>query len=160
MNGMANQETIRQSSSPVVRLREIARLCESRKPLDPFLAQWLGEVLNAFFAHETTSLEEIMGLRFGRGGLPWRRAEAMRERDAALRALSSRFYADRRPCARSRAIATLAARYGASSWLIDRNHDAMPEHYAAKPQAFLWRAFKSGATMPLGERQIRNILGG
>ncbi|MDH3228386.1 MAG: hypothetical protein OEN55_01215 [Alphaproteobacteria bacterium] len=160
MNAMATQETICRSGSPVVRLREIARLCESREPLDPFLAQWLGEVLNTFFEHETTSLEEIMGLRYGRGGLPWRRAEAMRERDAALRALSSRFYAGRSPCARSGEIAALAARYGASAWLIDRNHATMPEHYAGTPHAFLWRAFRSGATMPLGERQIRNIVGG
>jgi hypothetical protein len=141
-----------------IRLREIARLCESREPLDPFLAQWLGEVLNTFFEHQTTSLEEIMGLRYGRGGLPWRRAEAMRERDSALRALSKGFFADRSPCARSREIATMAARYAASTWLIDRHHDGMPEHYAGKPRAFLWHAFKSGAAMPLGERQIRNIV--
>jgi hypothetical protein len=157
---MDARDSIRQSGSPVVRLREIARLCESRQPLDPLLAQWLGEVLNTFFEHETTSLEEIMGLRFGRGGLPWRRAEAMRERNAALQSLSNGFFAGRSACARSREIATLAARYGASAWLIDRNHDGMPDHYARKPQAFLWRAFKSGATMPLGERQIRNIVGG
>lgn len=158
MNSLDARDTSRQSGSPVVRLREIARLCESRKPLDPSLAQWLGEVLNTFFEHETTSLEEIMGLRYGRGGLPWRRAEAMRERDAALRSLSNRFFAGRSLCARSREIATLASRYGASAWLVDRNHDGMPEHYERKPQALLWRAFKSGATMPLGERQIRNIV--
>ena len=158
MNTLDVRDTNRQSGSPVVRLREIARLCESRQPLDPPLAQWLGEVLNSFFEHETTSLEEIMGLRFGRGGMPWRRAEAMRERNAALRSLSNRFFAGWSLCTKSREIATLAARYGAGAWLIDRNHDAMPEHYARKPQALLWRAFRSGAAMPLGERQIRNIV--
>jgi len=159
MTEMDVRDSIRQSGSPVARLREIARLCESSEPLDPFLAQWLGEVLNAFFERKTTSLEEIMGLRYGPGGVPWRRAEAIRERDAVLRSLSNEFFADRSLCARSREIAALAARYGASAWLIDRNRDAMPEHYAGKPRAFLWRAFKSGAMMPLGERQIRNIVG-
>ena len=158
MNAMSFQDSVHRAGSPVVRLREIARKCESCQPLDPALARWLGNVLNAFLERETTSLEEIMGLRYGRGGLPWRRAEAMRERDEALRALSRKFFTDDGPCARAREIAMLAARYGASAWRIDRNHDAMPERYVGRPQAFLWRAFKSGATMPLGERQIRNIL--
>ncbi len=160
MNAMHAGESVGPSRSPVVRLREIARQCESCKPLDPDLARWLGDVLNTFFERETTSLEEIMGLRYGRGGLPWRRAEAMRERDAALRALSKAYFAGHSPCTRSREIARLAARYGTSAWRIDRTRDQMPDHYAGKPQAFLWRAFKSGATMPLGERQIRNIVGG
>ena len=148
------------SGSPVVRLREIARLCESCEPLDPDLSQWLGEVLKTYLERETASLEEIMGLCYGRGGLPWRRAEAMRERDAALRALAEDLFPGTNPCARSREIARLASRYGASAWLIDRKHAEMPERYAGTPQAYLWHAFKSGATMPLGERQIRNILGG
>lgn len=159
MENAVTQKMAIRSGSPVARLRAIARSCQSREPLDPALAQWLGEVLDRFFEHETNSLEEIMGLRYGRGGLPWRRAEAMRERDAALRALSNRFYADRSPCARSREIAVRATRYAASAWLNDRERDTMPAHYAGKPQAFLWRAFRSGATMPLGERQIRNIIG-
>ncbi len=160
MNAIGGQESVRQWGSPVVRLRAIARSCESCEPLDPALARWLGNVLNTFFERETTSLEEIMGLRYGRGGLPWRRAEAMRERDAALRALAQSFFAGDSPCTRSKEIARLAARYDASAWRIDRSRDAMPAHYAGKPQALLWRAFKSGATMPLGERQIRNIIGG
>lgn len=159
MSAMSIRQRLCETGSPVVRLRKIARLCESRQPLDPPLAQWLGEVLKTFLERETTSLEEIMGLRYGRGGLPWHRAEALRERDEALRALADAFFADEGPCATSREIAILATRYGASAWRIDRNYDTMPRHYAGKPQAYLWRAFKTGATMPLGERQIRNILG-
>jgi len=159
MNATGFQELTYWPASPVVRLREIARLCESCQPLDPLLARWLGGVLNAFLERETASLEEIMGLHYGRGGLPWRRAEAMRERDEALRTLSHEFFADLGPCARAREIATLAARYGASAWRIDRNCSTMPERYIGRPQSLLWQAFKSGATMPLGERQIRNIIG-
>ena len=148
MDAMAELELPRHPGSPVVMLREIARLCKSREPLDPILAQWLSEVLHTFFEHGSSSLEEIMGLRYGRGGMPWRRAEAMRQRNAALRILAEDFFADVGPCTRSRRIAVLASRYG------------MPEHYAGTPKELLWRAFSSGATMPIGERQIRNIVGG
>jgi hypothetical protein len=34
----------------------------------------------------------------------------------------------------------------------------MPETYEGTPLEFLWRAFKSGAPMPIGERQLRRIL--
>lgn len=160
MNSMIHQDNVRIPGSPVVRLREIARQCESCEPLDPELSVWLGDILNAFLERETASLEEIMGLCYGRGGMPWRRAEAMRERDTALRALTENFFATLSPCARSRKVATLTDRYGASAWRIDRRKTEMPAYYTGTPHEFLWRAFKSGATMPLGERQIRNIVGG
>jgi hypothetical protein len=137
MDAMAELELPRHPGSPVVMLREIARLCKSREPLDPILAQWLSEVLHTFFEHGSSSLEEIMGLRYGRGGMPWLG-----------------------PCTRSRRIAVLASRYGASAWRVDRHRSGMPEHYAGTPKELLWRAFSSGATMPIGERQIRNIVGG
>jgi len=143
----------------VMMLREIARLCKSGSPLGRRHTQWLGEVFHTYLEPEAASLEEIMGLSFGRGGLPWRRAEAMRQRDEALRELAAAFFTGTGPCATARKIAALAVRYGASAWRDDRNHDTMPQRYAGKPQAYLWRAFKSGATMPLGERQIRNIVG-
>jgi hypothetical protein len=34
----------------------------------------------------------------------------------------------------------------------------MPAHYRATPKEYLWRAFKSQAPVPIGERQLRNIL--
>jgi hypothetical protein len=34
----------------------------------------------------------------------------------------------------------------------------MPPAYAGTPKEFLWQAFQSGAPMPLGERQLRNIV--
>jgi hypothetical protein len=36
----------------------------------------------------------------------------------------------------------------------------MPSHYEDTIKQPLWLAFKSGATMPIGERQLRNILVG
>ncbi len=64
---------------------------------------------------------------------------------------------DLSPCAKAREIQTIANRYAASAWRHDRNHDEMPERYAGTPHGLLWRAFKSGAIMPIGERQLRNI---
>ena len=41
---------------------------------------------------------------------------------------------------------------------FDRNRDEMPQAYQRTPKEWIWLAFKSGAAMPLGERQLRNIL--
>ncbi len=35
----------------------------------------------------------------------------------------------------------------------------MPAHYRGTCREYIWKALKSGAPMPLGERQLRNILG-
>jgi hypothetical protein len=35
----------------------------------------------------------------------------------------------------------------------------MPTEHGGKPRELLWRAFKSGAPMPIGERQLRHIMG-
>ena len=59
--------------------------------------------------------------------------------------------------ARAREIQTIADRYASSAWRHDRNHDEMPERHAGTPHGLLWEAFKSGAIMPIGERQLRNI---
>jgi hypothetical protein len=53
---------------------------------------------------------------------------------------------------------TTARRYAASAWRFDQDRDEMPAHYAGTPKECLWQAFKSSAPMPIGERQLRNIL--
>jgi len=55
---------------------------------------------------------------------------------------------------------TRAVRYGASAWRHDRGVGEMPRAYAGTDREPLWRAFRSGAPMPLGERQLRNIIAG
>jgi hypothetical protein len=35
----------------------------------------------------------------------------------------------------------------------------MPPDYVGRENECLWRAFKSGAPMPIGERRMRHILG-
>jgi hypothetical protein len=145
--------------TPADRLAEIARRCQAGQPLPPDHSYWLAEAIDSFLGKATTSLEEALGLRYGRGGVPWWRERALRERDTALRELADECYADLSICKRSREIATLASRYGASAWRQDRDGRDMPEAYAGTPREYLWRAFRSGGTMPLSERQVRNIVG-
>jgi len=138
-------------------LREIALRCLSGEPLDEDLSQWLGNALQEFLSHNCRSIEDALGLKFPQGGIPWWREEANRRRDAALRELAERFYGDLSPCAKAREVRTIASRYAASAWRHDREREEMPRHYVETPHDLLWRAFKSGALMPIGERQLRHI---
>jgi hypothetical protein len=90
--------------------------------------------------------------------VPWWLEEAIRRRDAALRELATGHFADLSVAARARQIHSISVRYGAAAWRHDRGRDARPERYRGTPAEFLWRAFKSGAPMPVCERQLRNIL--
>ena len=140
-------------------LREISRRCLNGEPLDQDLSRWLGASLTDFLHHRCPSLEVALGLRFPRGGVPWWREEAIRKRDAALRTLSECFMRDMAPAAQARRIYELSVRYAASAWLRDRDENDVPPNYAGRIHEFLWRAFASGAAMPIGERQLRHILG-
>ena len=139
-------------------LREISRRCEAGEPLDVELARWLGHSLTLFLERQAYTLEEAIGLHFGRGGVPWWLEDAMRRRDTALRELADAYLKGLSTAARARAIHREALRYAASSWRADRERREMPQWYAGTIHEGLWRAFKSGAPMPLGERQLRTIL--
>jgi len=149
----------REYRTPADRLEEIATRCQAGLPLPLDHSYWLAEAIDSFLGKGAASLEEALGLRYGRGGVPWWREKALRERDAALRELADECFADMSICKRSREIATLATRYGASAWRHDRDGRDMPKAYAGTPREYLWRAFRSGGTMPLSERQVRNIVG-
>ena len=83
----------------------------------------------------------------------------MRTRDAGCRGLADSFHAERAVSGRAQEIRLRSLRYAASAWRFDRERDVMPERYKGTQTECLWRAFKSGATMPIGVRQLRNILG-
>ena len=146
--------------TPAERLEEIAKCCQAGVPLDPSHSYWLAAGIESYLGKAKPSLEEALGLRYGRGGVPWWREKTLRVRDAVLRDLADKFFADLSICNRSRRIATLASRYGASAWRHDQTRQDMPESYVGTPREYLWHAFKSGASMPLSERQVRNIVGG
>jgi hypothetical protein len=120
--------------------------------------RWLGRSLEDFLTHRCRSVDEALGLRFPRGGVPWWREEAIRKRDAALRELAARFCRGLSISAQARLVRALSVRYGASAWRFDRAQRVMPSRYAGGTHECLWRAFSSEAPMPISERQLRNIL--
>lgn len=120
--------------------------------------RWLGCSLDQFLTHRCRSIDEALGLQTGRGGIPWWREEANRKRDAALRELAARHFAGLSVTAQARQLHMLAARYAASTWRFDRTRTTMPPGYGGGTHEWLWLAFSSGAPMPIGERQLRNIL--
>lgn len=141
------------------RLREISRRCLADEPLSDEQLRWLGQSLTEFLSHRTRSIDEALGLRFARGGVPWWLEEAMRKRDAALRQLAAWHFADISVTGQARRIHDVSARYDASTWRFDKERDWMPAAYDGTVNEWLWRAFNSGAPMPISERQLRHVLG-
>ena len=144
--------------STVHLLHEIAQRCLAGQPLEPSSARWLGGLLDDFLAHRVGSLEDAMGLAGDRGGVPWWLELAMRKRDEALRELAVRFMGKATVRVQAIRIEMLALRYAEASWQADRSLHSVPQRYVGAPNEWLWRAFHSGARMPIGERQLRSIL--
>jgi hypothetical protein len=141
-------------------IRTVAALCQSREPLPEPLAVWLASSLQSFLERRTNSLNDAFGIRNARGGIPWQAEISMRKRDSALRDLAASHLEPLSVTAQADRIHRLSLRYAASSWRFDRERSEMPDSYRGTAQEYLWRAFKSGATMPLCIRQLRTILGG
>lgn len=139
-------------------LREISQLCSTGEQLPPELSMWLGATLHSFLNQRTPSLDDAMGLKYQRGGVPWWAEEAIVKRDRALRKMGAECFPEISRSAKASLIRTLSVRYAATAWLRDRDAEDMPDHYRGKPKEYLWRAFKSGAAMPLTDRHLRTIL--
>lgn len=142
----------------VERLRELMQACRAGKRMDEDLARWFGIRLSRFLDRVHPSLEEALELPTRHGGVPWWKEEQIRRRDAALRALAAALPNDWSISARAREINRLAVRYAGGAWRRDRLGDTMPSWYAGNEKEHIWQAFRAGAPMPLGERQLRNIL--
>lgn len=142
----------------IERLRMVSDLCQEGKPMDENLASWFGACLKNFLERRTETFEEAFGLPSCRGGVPWWKEERMRRRDQALRELVQGLDSGRPVGATAREIHQMSVRYAASAWRFDRDRDEMPASYEGTPREYLWQAFQSGAPMPLGERQLRNII--
>jgi len=140
-------------------LRDISERCLEGRKLGEDLSAWLGNSLKAYLERQSRSLEDAFGLQFPQGGVPWWREEAIRERDRAIRALASTYLAGRSTYAKAKAIRAMAIRYAGTAWTRDRSLQTMPERYRGTAKAHLWRAFRSGAPMPLGLRQLQSVLG-
>lgn len=141
-------------------LREIARRCRASQPLETHHLELLGHALEMFLEQKCRGFEEAIGLRTAKGGIPWWLEDGIRKRDRALRELATKFCANLSTSACAKHISNLSTRYAATAWRFDEARPAMPEHYRGKEAEYLWRAFKSQARMPLGERRLRSILAG
>ena len=140
-------------------LDNIRTRCSRGLPLPAELRRFLAEALGRYLEQDCGSLNEAFGVIQGHGGLPWWREQAIRERDAALTALSRNYFANQVPGKRAREVSRLSRRYASACWPRDRALDAMPAHYRGSPNEHLWRAFKSRAKMPISERHLRTLLG-
>lgn len=139
-------------------IRMLAELCRNREPLPDAVASWLSSSLQSFLDQRSASLNDAFGVRNARGGIPWRVEASIRIRDGALRTLAAAHLSDLSKSAKAARLHQLSVRYEASRWRFDRGRQDMPATYYGTPQEFLWQAFKSGAMMPIGERQLRTIL--
>ena len=139
-------------------LKEIRESCLKNHPLTRKQHQWLGQSLDAFLTQRCESLRQAFGIQQDRGGVPWWLEMALRTRDSELRLLAERFFSEMNLTAKSRAIETLARRYAASAWRFDRERADMPATYEGTVRECLWRAFKSGAHMPVSQRHLRSLL--
>ena len=157
-DGAVHSGAVHSVARTIENLREISMRCLTGQPLGTDLSRWLGSSLRGFLEHDHRSVDDAMGLKFPQGGVPWWREEAMRKRDTALRTLAERFLPGRSTLAKANHIRTAAVRYAATAWRRDQSERAMPKSYAHTERGYLWLAFHSGAPMPLGVRQLRNIL--
>jgi len=139
-------------------MRTVMQLCQAGETLPPHLSDWLAVSLHAFLTNRAESLNDAFGLRNARGGIPWRMEANIRVRDRALRGLATAHFSGLSLSARAARIHELSCRYAAASWRFDREREAMPPSYSGTPMAGLWQAFKSGAAMPLCQRQLQKIL--
>lgn len=139
-------------------LRAIYERCARGQPLSPELRGWLAESLQRYLGHDCDNLNQAFGVIQGHGGVPWWRERAIRERDAALRALAGEYYGDLSVHARAKVVAGLAERYATTCWPRDRLLEEMPARYHGTPKEHLWRAFRSDAKMPVSDRRLRTLL--
>lgn len=139
-------------------LSEISDRCVAHAGLSREQEDWLGEILRGILERRYASIEDMLGGRQGRGGVPWWLELAIRRRNSAICEIARRHLAAESQSRQASTIYSMAVRYAASAWRIDKDRNSMPESYAGTPREWLWLAFRSGARMPVGERQLRLIL--
>lgn len=144
--------------SPIHALDEVCRVCASNEPMPEDLRDWLATSLSRFLEHGCENLNEAFGIQQGHGGIPWWRERAIRTRDEALRGISKTYLGELSVSARAEEIHAMATRYASTNWARDSRGDDMPARYAGTPMRYIWRAFKSGAKMPVTRRHLRNLL--
>lgn len=156
--GKADPGGMAQMLKNIDALQLIQTRCAANEPLTPDLQTWLAASIGRYLQRDCETLNEAFGLIQSHGGVPWWRERAMRERDAALRVLARRHCGDLSIYARARLITEWSERYESVCWPRDRLLVEMPERYRGTPKEFLWRAFRTGAKMPVSERRLRTLI--
>lgn len=139
-------------------LDEIRTCCEEERAIPSELRPWLSAALGRFLDQRCDDLDDAFGLRQGRGGVPWWLEKGIAERDAALRELARRHFAQESLSTQARIIADMSARYEVTRWRSDAVNTHMPDDFAGTPRQYLFAAFRSGARMPLSRRHLRSVL--
>ena len=139
-------------------LREVQRRCVNYQTLDPELADWLAQSLQAFLSRQCSSVDIAFGLSAPKGGVPWWLEEGIRKRNNAIQDLADLTCPNQNPTAQARKVHKLSVRYAATRWRQDQYRKEMPAWYAGTAREILWRAFNAGATMPVSERHLRGFL--
>lgn len=139
-------------------LGEIASRCLIRQGLTEDQMVLLAAVLRKVVSGQCRTIGEALGLQSARGGMPYWLEYAVRRRNFALARLAQIHFAGLSASDQARRIAALSTRYAATAWQFDQRREAMPEQYVGTAREWLWRAFASGARMPIAHRQLRTIL--
>jgi hypothetical protein len=144
----------------IARLRRVVAALEDRRAPEAADGEWLVECLSQYLdaAPRGASFDMCFGLAVMPGEVSWWTIEAIEARDVALCDLAQHFFPNLTVAGKAREIERQGRRYATSTWRLDRDRREMPKHYAGTAKAWLWLAFKSGATMPLKQRQLEAIL--
>ena len=138
------------------RLRRLAAELEGGGEDSKWLANRLWRYVSE--ASRGLSIQEALDLDPALNGETWFQEERRDQRDTVLREMAQRFWPSRRPAGQAREIERRSLRYGGAAWGFDCDRHDMPENYRDGEFEFLWRAFKSGAAMPIKRRQLETIL--
>lgn len=140
-------------------LDQVCKAYSKNHPLPDHLRDWVAGSIEKFLDNDCSDLNAAFGIQQGRGGIPWWREKAIRERNIAICELAEKYFSNQKPAMRARNIHILMERYETTSWPRDRQKVEMPGQYKGTPRELIWRAFRSGAKMPVSERHLRNLIG-
>lgn len=140
----------------VEKLRRLVPIIEAGDADSKWLAGCLQQYLDG--AERGLTVETALDLARQPGQVAWWTEAAIERRDTALRELAARFWPGSMVGSQARAIERLALRYATSAWRLDRERDDMPARHEGTATECLWRAFKSGAAMPIKQRRLESIL--
>lgn len=146
-------------SSPLTAFQDLRAAVADLADSDDVSARRFGERLANYAERASAGAEllECLGLA-SVNGETWFQVDARHQRDAALRELARQFYPDKKVAGQAYEIERAAERYAASAWRFDKARVEMPVHYEGAISECIWKAFKSGADMPIKKRQLQTIL--